>query len=127
MGKNCPTNVKFNAQTILLGVIDGEINKSLIKKSHSKKLDYRTVIGKTTAGDIILIASTRTGMVTIEEILNVGIDNGMVDGILFDGGSSVEYGYLTESGLHTFKSVPGIVKKNLGIEEPKSFVYAKIK
>ena len=127
IGKRCPVNVEFNAQTLLLGIVDGKINSALIEKSHSMKLDYRTVIGETQGGDIILVASTRTGIVTIEEILTVAIERGVINGILFDGGSSVEYGFLTQTGRNTFKSIPGIIKKELGIEEPKSFVYGKIK
>ena len=114
-----PRYTQFNAQTLLSAIDNGKINTSLTRARHGRKRTYRTLIGQTRSGDIIFIASRRSGLVTISEIIDVAIRNNVYDAILLDGGSSVDY----RMRQTRFKSVPHIVKELMDIEEPKSYIY----
>ncbi len=114
-----PTRTTFNSQTLLSIIEKGEINTGLTRSGHGKSRTYRTLIGETRSGDIVFIASSRMGLVTISEIAEVAIRNNVYNGILLDGGSSVDYRF----GDTRFKSMPGPVKNILEIQEPKTYIY----
>ena len=120
--KNCPKNVKYASQTILWAYDNGKINKSLLKRSHANKKRYRTLMGQNKEGDIIVISSNVIGFVTISEIVNFSKKFDIVDGILLDGGSSVDYRFKNNSEDISF-SIPSSVKKYLKIKEPTSYIY----
>ena len=114
-----PRYTEFNAQSILSAIDNGKVNTALTRARHGKRRTYRTLIGQTQNGDIVFIASGRTGLVTISEIIDLAIENNVHDGILLDGGSSVDYRF----GRTRFKSIPNAVKNVMEIEEPKTYIY----
>lgn len=120
--KNCPNDVKYASQTILWAYDDGKINKSLLKRSHAKKKRYRTLMGQNKSGDIIVVSSNAIGFVTISEIVNFSKKFDIVDGILLDGGTSVDYKFQNKSDYVSF-SIPSVVKKSLNIKEPTTYIY----
>ena len=121
--KNSPKITEFSSQTILWGIDNGVLNKNLIKKQHAKLKRYRTLMGQTKSGDIIIISSNLVGLVTISEILDFSSKFGIVDGILLDGGTSVDYKFTDSKSIKTFKSVPLGLKKVFNIDEPTTYIY----
>ena len=72
-----PANPSYSTQSILVGINDGKINSKLFKQSHAKKRVYRSLVGVNGSGDLYFIASSRTCLVTIREIVNLGKQLGM--------------------------------------------------
>ena len=120
---SCPTYTDYASQTILWGIDNGTINKSLIRQPHAKKLTYRNIVGKNKDGLIIFVVSKFGGIVTIEEVIKEGINQGMVEGIIFDGGSSVEYKFDDGKHQRSFMSLSDPGKKLLGIDRPTTYIY----
>ena len=123
----CPTWTKFASQTILWGLDDGKINDRLITKNHAKQKRYRTLMGQNKNGDIIVISSNRLGLVTIKDILDFSLKFDIVDGILLDGGTSVDYKFSDDNGSTTFSSVPHGLKNSLDIKHPTTYIYGNFK
>ena len=125
--KRCPKMTEYASQTILWGIDDGIINTSLFDKSHSKRKRYRTIMGENSDGQIIVVSSNRVGLVTIEEIVNYASELGMVEGILLDGGTSVDYRFNDGTNEVSFQSVPDIIKKGMDIKQPTTYIYGYLK
>ena len=119
----CPRYTDYASQTILWGIDNGVINTSLIKQPHAKKLTYRNIVGKNKNGEIIIIASKFGGIVSIKDVIDEGINQGMVEGILFDGGSSVEYKFDDEKYSTSFISLSDAGKKLMKIDKPTTYIY----
>ncbi|MDG1014039.1 MAG: phosphodiester glycosidase family protein [Flavobacteriaceae bacterium] len=123
----CPSRTKFASQTILWGINNGDINHRLTKSKHAKQKRYRTLMGQNKDGDIIVISSNRIGFVTIKEIIEFSLTLNIVDGILLDGGTSVDYKFSDDNGITTFSSVPHSLKNFLEIKHPTTYIYGNFK
>ena len=121
--KNCPRNTKYASQTILWAIDDGAINKSLIKQPHANQLRYRSLIGQTKNDDIIIISSNRLGLVTIKDLLDFSDKYNIVDGILLDGGSSVDYKFMDNNQTISFMSIPIGLKSFTSIGSPTTYIH----
>ena len=124
--KKCPKNVDFASQTILLGIDNGVKNKKLVKSSHGKLKRYRTIIGENNNGEIMIISSDRLGLVTIKEIINFAYNKGMNEGILLDGGSSVDYKFSDYKNSVCFESIPSDLKYFFKIKKPTTYIYGNL-
>ena len=120
---SCPKNTDYASQTILWGIDNGVTNKSLMRQRHAKQLTYRNIVGKNKNGEIIFIVSNFGGLVTIEDVINEGIRQGMVEGVLFDGGTSVEYKFNDNKYSTSFTSLSDLGKKLVGIDKPATYIY----
>jgi hypothetical protein len=80
-------------------------------------------MGENAEGQIVVVSSNRLGLVTIKEIVDYAASIGMVEGILLDGGSSVDYKFDDE----VFQSVPDIVKSAMDIDQPTTYIYGNFK
>jgi exopolysaccharide biosynthesis protein len=122
-----PSNVKFCVQTKFVGIVNGKINKRVTRYGLNKNGAYRTLIGETKKGDIILIHSNNLSLVSMDEICEFGIEKGMINGILFDGGSSVDIGLNSTDVNYSFKSLPSVIKKMIGTPEPPIYIIGNFK
>jgi uncharacterized protein YigE (DUF2233 family) len=120
--KTCPKNTDYVSQTILWAFDNGKVNTSLFKKSHANKKRYRTLMGQNKSGDIIVISSNMIGFVTIPEIVEFSKKFNIVDGILLDGGSSVDYRFKNDSEDVSF-SIPSQIKSFMKIKQPTTYIY----
>jgi hypothetical protein len=121
--KSCPGKVEHSSQSILWAIDNGVKNKRLFKTASGNDEVYRTIIGENSKGDIMIISSTRIGLVSIKEIVDFAEEQGMVEGILLDGGSSVDYKMNDGKNEITLKSVPSGFKSLLDISEPTTYIY----
>jgi hypothetical protein len=120
---HCPKNVDQASQTILWGIDNGVVNKSLIKQSHSKQLTYRNIVGKDKNGNIIFVVSNFGGIVTIKDVIDEGVKQGIVEGVLFDGGTSLEYNFNDGKYSTSFISLSDNGKKLIGVDKPTTYIY----
>lgn len=123
----CPSMTDYASQSILWGINNGIKNESLFNTKHGNESVYRTIIGENNEGDIMVISSNRLGLVTIKEIVEFAENKGMVEGILLDGGSSVDYKFSDDSDEIVFQSVPDIVKSAMNINQPTTYIYGNFK
>lgn len=122
-----PIHPEHSMQTVLVGINDGKVNRRLLKQRHARELEHRSLIGVNKDNDVIIIASQAFGLVTIKDIVDAARGLGVIEAILPDAGSSVDYRLSDGAQTKEFKSVPGIVKRLAGIEEPKSYVVGTIR
>jgi len=122
-----PKNPTYSTQSLIYGINDGKVNAKLFRKKHSKEPDYRTLVGTDASGDLYIIGSSRTALVTVEAIVNLAKRLGIQEAILPDAGSSVDY--QISDGVHqeSMKAMPYVIKKSLGKQEPKSYIVGRIK
>jgi hypothetical protein len=120
---SCPTYTDYASQTILWGIDNGVTNKSLMRQPHAKKLTYRNIVGKNKNGEIIFIVSKFGGIVSIKDVIDEGINQGMVEGILFDGGTSVEYKFNDGKYSTSFISLSDVGKQLVKIDKPTTYIY----
>ncbi len=85
-----------------------------MKAESAKKKNYRSLVGEDSSGNIVIVvSSSRFGLVTIEDIVSIGLDFNIRDGILFDGGPSVDYKMRDGFYKHSFKAMSGLTKSLL--------------
>ena len=125
--KSCPKMTEYASQTILWAIDNGRVNEGLLKKSHAKLERHRTIMGENDQGQIMIISSSSyLSIMTIEEIINFAIKKGMVEGILLDGGTSVDYKCTNGVESADFSSVPENLKPTFGITKPFTYIYGNL-
>ena len=123
----CPRMTQYASQTILWGIDNGIKNEKLFNTRHGNLNRYRTIMGENSEGQIIVVSSNRIGLVTIKEIVDYAESLGMVEGILLDGGTSVDYKFTDDSEIETFQSVPDFIKSRTNIKQPTTYIYGNFK
>jgi hypothetical protein len=122
VSRDCPSYTDYSSQAFLWGISNGQINNQLINMKHAKEETYRNVVGQNKKGDIIIVTSTFGSMVTIEEILNVGKEFGMVNAVLFDGGTSLDYKFNNGEYRTKSKSLPNWIGSISGYGNPTTYI-----
>ena len=118
-----PRRVNHSTQTILRGITSGKLNKRLFRQKHAKVHTFRSLVGEN-KDQIIVIVSDSFGLLTIEEICEIGKKLGVREGALFDGGTSIDYKFRTHKKTHRFQSIPTLAKFALNIDDPPVYIYA---
>jgi len=124
--KTCINKPEYSSQSILWAIDDGMKNKKLFNSINGQKKVYRTIIGENSNGDIMVISSTRLGLVSIKEIVDFAENKGMTEGILLDGGSSLDYKLSDGNKILSLNSVPHKLKPLLDIDEPTTYIYGNL-
>lgn len=124
---NRPKNVKYSSQTILTGIRNGKICESITKNKLSKLKSYRAIIGINYLGDLIIIFSDDIGFLTIREICEIGVKNNIKNGVLFDGGSSIDVGINDGLSHFNFQTVSDFNKKLGGLHKPPVYIVGNFK
>lgn len=126
--KFCPKKTEFASQTILWAIDNGKVNESLLEEYYAKLERHRTILGENAQGQIMIIASSGYfSLVTVKEIIDFAKEKGMVEGILLDGGSSVDYKWTNGNDTSEFSSVPENLKPAFGITKPFTYIYGNLK
>jgi hypothetical protein len=123
----CPKMTQYASQTILWGIDNGIKNERLFQTRHGNLKRYRTIMGENSEGQIIVVSSSRIGLVTIKEIVDYAESLGMVEGILLDGGTSVDYKFSDDLNEKVFQSVPDFIKSTMNIKQPTTYIYGNFK
>jgi len=120
-----PRNPEHSTQSILVAINDGSVNTKMLKRAHAREATYRSLIGIDKRDNLYIIASGRGCLTTIEEIIDIGRSYKIQEAILPDAGSSVDYRLSDGDSETVMKAMPGLMKKAMGIEEPKSYIVGK--
>lgn len=115
-------NCQYESQSIIWVLKNGVKNNTMLKQPHAKKEVMRLLMGKNKKGEIVVIHSNQYILVTMTEIVNVAIENGLTDAIILDSGSSVDLMLTNGSFSHSVKSVPSNIKSLIGIKEPPVYI-----
>jgi hypothetical protein len=111
----------YSTQTRYITIKNGTINESMLISRLSKWKTYRTLLGEDKDGNLILIHSGINGLLSVEDITMIGESEGMINSLMFDGGSSIEVLLKDGTFKHKYHSVSDIEKKIFKIHKP--FVY----
>ena len=109
----------YLAQSVLGGVHNGIPDETIMNSQHGRRSNYRTLVGQREDGSIVIITPSLFGLTTAQEILELSVEQGVYEGVLFDGGSSVD---VRTSKHRRFRSVPNYIKSRLNIDEPPSYI-----
>ncbi len=118
---NRPNNVEFSSQTHTPLIINGHPKNNIMKQSWAKKGAARILIGENSSGDIIVTHTYKTDM-TVSEFYQSIKKLGIVNGLMFDGGSSVEIGLKNGDINYHYQEVNDIFKIIGNIPSPKIFI-----
>lgn len=124
---HCPKMTDFASQTLFWGINDGIMNTSIFNSPSSNELTDRTMIGEDINGNIIVVSSSDSEGSTVEQIVRYSKEVGIYEGILLDGGSSVDYKFTDKSNELEFKSVNSLIKEFVGRKEPPVYIYGYFK
>lgn len=114
--------VEYASQSIMMGVEDGRINKYITTTRRSKEKLWRGMLGENDRGDIIVIHSMSLGMISMKQLCEIGVKAGVVNGIVLDGGSSLQVLIHDHGYLYEYQPVPDLFKTVAGIHVPFVFV-----
>lgn len=123
----CPTMTEFASQSKFWVLNNGIRNQSLFNSISSKELTERVIIGEDTKGNIMVVGTNDGSSATIEEITEFAYENGMIEAILLDGGSSVDYKFTDTTSEYIVKSLPSLIKLLGGIDEPPVYICGNYK
>jgi len=122
-----PNNVKFSTQTHLVGIKNGKINYGIMHQRWSRFPAYRILLGKDKEGNFVALHSDRYAQISIKEICEIGIREGLITGLVFDGGTSVDVEINDGTYSHEFSAVPSFARnfhKNL---QPPVYIVGNFK
>ena len=116
-----------SVQTRYVGIINGQINNQLAKRTLNSRKVYRSLLGLQDNGDLMIIHTTRWGYISMHDLCVYGKKQGLKNALIFDGGTSIDLGIRTPEGNYNFRSIPNIVKSFIGIKKPKVYITGKLK
>lgn len=125
--KDCPKLTEYASQTVLWGIDNGQMNQDLFQEKHAKAKEFRSIIGMKKDGNFLLVASNENAQVTIEEITNYALELGMYEGILFDGGSSLDYKMTTDNETVICQPISSFMKRLGDKKEPPVYIYGNFR
>jgi len=114
-----PRNVSYSSQTHLVGIKNGKLNSGIMYQRWSKASAYRILLGKDKQGNFVALHSDRYAQVSIQQICEIGIKEGLVTGLVFDGGTSVDVEINDGLFSHGFSVVPSFARSfNKDLQPP---------
>ena len=124
---NRPNNVKFSSQTHTVGIINGKVNNRIFNQGWAKVKVHRLMVGEDINGNIIVIHSRNLGFLTVSEICKIGKKLGVYNGLIFDGGASVEVGLKDGNTNYSYQCVNDIARKLFDVPTPSVFIVGNFK
>lgn len=127
VSRECASNPEYSSQThISYGIDNGRLKGIGKSPETTKERRFRNLIGMTKENKIVFIISKTR--ITIDSVLNVGLEYNLETGLVYDGGSSVEY-YFNDGGKHTssFQGWSNTLKFFLGFDSPPIYIAGSFK
>ena len=88
------------------GRLVGNGRRNTKVKPNASLRNFRSLLGQAKNGDLILVVSGPGGLVTLPEIACVARHVGVYNGMVPDGGVSLDYGHDFDGAAHRFQSLP---------------------
>lgn len=124
---NKVSGVEYLSQTHVWVIKNKNINEKMLNQNHANKKVCRLLIGKNKNGEITVVHSNKSNKVTMRELTNYALNNGVVDAFILDSGPSVEV--FVKDGEYTYEmeSVPTYQKSIFGIPKPVIYITGNFK
>lgn len=119
-------NCQYLSQSLICGIIGGRVNGELLQESRSQEKTLKTLLGINSFGEVILIHTNPFMEVDTRQILEFGVSQGILSGIILDGGSSQSIHLNIGEWEHSIESIPFAIKQLIGIGTPPSYICADI-
>jgi exopolysaccharide biosynthesis protein len=124
---NKVSNVEYLSQTHVWVIKNKNINNRMLNMNHAKKKVCRLLIGKNKNGEITIVHSNKGNKITMRELTNFALNNGVIDAFILDSGPSVEVFVKDGSYVYDFKSVNDRQKSIVGIPKPVIYITGNFK
>jgi len=121
-----PENAEYSTQSVISVINDGVPNKTLYRMNHAKFKTSRSVIGQDEAGNTYVISTSLTSKVSIEQITEFAVRLGIVEAMVPDGGTSVDYKLSNGKSSVEVKVMPHFLKQYLDIDEPQVYIVGNL-
>lgn len=122
-----PKNVKYSSQTHTPVIINGKLNKKIFNHSWAKSRLPRLIVGENIKGDIIILHTNDNCKLSIYELTFIADKIGVINGMMFDGGASIEVGVKTKDINYHYQIVSDISRKIFKVPTPKIFIVGTLK
>ena len=122
-----PSKLKFSSQTHTVGIINGRVNDRIFNQGWAKIKVHRLMVGEDVNGNIIIIHSRNLGFLTVSEICEIGKKLGVYNGLIFDGGASVEIGLKDGNINYSYQCVGDLTRKLFNVPTPSVFIVGNFK
>jgi len=127
VSRTCPADTDYSSQThISYGIDNGRVKRIGKSPETTEERRFRNLIGMTKENKIVFIISKTR--ITIENVLNIGLEHNLEIGLVYDGGSSVEY-YFNDGREYTssFQAWSNTLKFLSGINDPPVYIMGNFK
>lgn len=114
--------VSNSAQTHTIAIINGSMNTKIFKYRWAKYHLPRLVVGEDKKGNIVILHSNINGGCSVESISKLSKSLGIQNGLIFDGGASIEVGINTPELSYHYQQVPDIIRSINNVPTPWVFI-----
>ncbi len=121
-----PDNADYSTQSVISIINDGVANTTLYRMSHAKFKTSRSVIGQDANGNIYVISTSFSSKVSIEQITEFALGLGIVEAMVPDGGTSVDYKMSNGETAVEVKVMPHFIKQYMDIDEPQIYIVGNL-
>jgi len=114
--------VKYSSQTHTIGVIQGNLNFRIFNYRWARYNLPRLIVGEDKSGNIIIVHSNFNGECSIGAISKIAQSQGVYNGLIFDGGASIEIGIKSDGVNYHYQQVPDIMRSLGNVPTPWVFI-----
>jgi len=114
--------VKYSSQTHTIGVIQGNLNFRIFNYRWARYNLPRLIVGEDKSGNIIIVHSNFNGECSIGAISKIAQSQGVYNGLIFDGGASIEIGIKADGVNYHYQQVPDIMRSLGNVPTPWVFI-----
>ena len=114
--------VEYSSQTHTVGIIRGELNSKIFNYKWARYRLPRLIVGEDKSGNIIIVHSNINGGCSISTISKIAKSQGVYNGLIFDGGASIEIGINADGINYHYQQVPDIMRSLGNVPTPWVFI-----
>jgi exopolysaccharide biosynthesis protein len=117
-----PNNVKYSSQTHTIAIKNGIVNSRIFNQHWAKLSLPRLIIGEDENKNIIIIHSHLNGYLTVKQACELAKNMGVYNGLMFDGGASIEVGIKDGNFKYNYQEVDDLSRKINNVPTPSVFI-----
>ena len=114
--------VDYSSQTHTIGIIEGKLNSKIFNYRWAKYELPRLIVGEDKSGNIIIVHSNIGGGCSVGSISKVAQSQGVYNGLIFDGGASIEIGINADGVNYHYQQVSDVARKVGNVPTPWVFI-----
>jgi exopolysaccharide biosynthesis protein len=117
-----PENVLYSSQTHTPVIINGKLNSVIFNKAWARGRLPRLIVGENKNGDIMILFTVNKCRMSIHELSVVAKKEGVINGLMFDGGASIEVGIKDNQNKYHYQIVNDADRLINHVPTPKTFI-----